>query len=257
MVEGTARDWALAYAALGWRVFPVVPQGKRPLYSGWQRDATTDPELIARYWARHPGPNIGVICGDSFDAFDIEAAHLPALRTWLRAHDYRLPDTPIAQTGRGGIHILVRARAHPASHRLRLDGVHIGELKGTGGFIVACPSRTAGAYVWHRSPLDAALAEAPAWLTGLVVERPRREGATGASPILAPSRAVALVAGLYRIVAAASEGERNRLLYWAACRVAEHGVDQNAACEILLAAAKQAGLPEREARSTISSGLRS
>jgi hypothetical protein len=35
--------------ALGWRVFPVVPRGKRPLYAGWQHDATTDPGLISRY----------------------------------------------------------------------------------------------------------------------------------------------------------------------------------------------------------------
>jgi hypothetical protein len=255
MAVSSTRDWALAYAALGWRVFPVVPGGKRPLYSGWQRGATTDRALIERYWRREGGPNIGVICGEAFDAFDIEGVHLPALRAWLQAHGYRLPATPIARTGRGGIHILVRARARPAGHRLRVDGVHVGELKAAGGFIVACPSRTAGCYAWHRSPLEVEVADEPAWLSGLVVAPPSREMAVPASPVLAPSRAVALVAGLYRVVSTASEGERNKLLYWAARRVAEHGVDKTAAVEILLAAAARAGLPELEARSTIKSGL--
>ena len=254
--ESSAREWALAYAQLGWRVFPVVPGGKRPMYAGWQRDATTDPEMIARYWRHQPGPNIGLICGEAFDAFDIEAAHLAALGAWLHAHDYRLPDTPVAQTGRGGIHILVRARARKSGHVLRLDGLHIGELKAAGGFIVACPSQTVGTYTWHRSPLEVELAEASACLTGLVVKPPRREATTANSAALAPSRAVALVAALYRLVAAATEGERNRLLFWAACRAAEHSVDQTAASEILLSAARQAGLPEREARATIASGLR-
>ena len=52
-VAGAAATWArTVYAPAGWRVFPVVAGGKKPLYKGWQRDATTDPEMIARYWRR-------------------------------------------------------------------------------------------------------------------------------------------------------------------------------------------------------------
>lgn len=254
MSHRTTRDWALAYGALGWRVFPVVPGAKRPMYAGWQRDATTDPDQIGRYWRGEPGPNIGLICGEAFDAFDIEAPHLPALRTWLQEHDYHLPDTPVARTGRGGIHILVRAHVRESGHVLRLDGMRIGELKAAGGFIVACPSRTVGTYAWHRSPVEVELAEAREWLTALVVEARSRESASP-PPAVGPSLAVALVSGLYRLVAGASEGERNDILFWAACRVAERGLDQSAASEILLAAACRAGLTEREARATIASGL--
>jgi P4 family phage/plasmid primase-like protien len=97
-----ARGWALVYASLGWRVFPVVPGEKRPMYPGWQRDATTDPGVIARYWRTEPAPNIGLICGEAFVAFDIEADHLPALRNWTRMDGHRLPATPVARTGRWG-----------------------------------------------------------------------------------------------------------------------------------------------------------
>lgn len=255
MSEGDTRDWALAYAAFGWRVFPVVPGGKRPMYAGWQRDATTDRDLIARYWRSDPGPNVGLICGEAFDAFDIEVDHLQTFREWLRVRDRRLPDTPIARTGRGGIHILVQPFS-VAGRVLRLDGVHIGELKAVGGFIVACPSRTSAVYNWLRSPHEAAVAEAPDWLRALAVGATPRPAAVASTGPISPSGAVALVAGLYRVVATASEGERNRILFWASCRIAEHGLDQAAAAEILLEAARQAGLPEREARATIVSGLR-
>lgn len=252
--ERIAQEWALAYAGLGWRVFPVVAGGKRPAFAGWQRGATTDPNLIARYWRGEPGPNIGLITGETFIAFDIEAAHLPALRTWMETADHAVPETPIARTGRGGIHILARAHEQQSGRVLRLGSVHIGELKAQGGFIVACPSRTTGSYGWHRSPDEVTVADAPDWLRGLAVE-PRSRVSANATP-LGPSRAVALVAGLYRVVAGAPEGERNAILFWASCRVAEHGVDTDAAGDVLLAAAITAGLSEREARHTIASGLR-
>lgn len=254
MSERTSREWAHAYSTLGWRVFPTVPGGKRPMYSGWQRDATTDPELIRRYFRGDSGPNVAIVCGEAFDAFDVEAAHLPALRAWIEGRGNRLPDTPIARTGRGGIHILVR----PVGERgrvLRLDGQRIGELKARGGFIVVCPSRTERLYGWLRSPLEVDVADAPAWLNELAVQPDPPPPMSGRDEPLAPSHAVALMAGLYRVVARAAEGERNQILFWASCRVAERGVDRQAASEILLAAARTAGLPEREARATISSGL--
>jgi hypothetical protein len=253
MKERSALDWALDYANLGWRVFPVVPGEKRPRYKGWQRDATSDPELVGRYWRSEPGPNIGALCGEAFDAVDVEAPHLQRLRDWLADKGQRLPATPIARTGRGGVHILIKAGGG-TGRALRLEGLHIGELKATGGFIVVCPSRTESTYAWINSPGRFALASAPVWLDELTTTKKASQPMGKAAP-LDPSRAVALTAGLYRVVAGASEGERNQLLFWASCRVAEHGLDTVAASEILMTAAIQAGLPEAEARRTIASGL--
>jgi hypothetical protein len=81
MTASTSQEWALAYASSGWRVFPVVRGGKKPCFTGWQDDATTDPVLIARQWRSEPTPNIGIVTGECFVAFDIEAEHLRALRT--------------------------------------------------------------------------------------------------------------------------------------------------------------------------------
>ena len=187
--------------------------------------------------------------GLGLDVIDIEAEHVRAFRE--AADALGLPATPIARSGGGGHHLYV-APLGLGTRRLVLHGVHIGELKGSGGVLVP-PSVTTGAYAWLRPPSDVPVADAPAWLRTLA-HGPRHEGPR-AHGRLSPSRAVALVAGLHRVVAEAREGERNAVLFWAACRAAEHGVDPDAAAEILLAAALQAGLPEREARATIASGL--
>ena len=52
---------ALAYARLGWPIFPLAPGTKVPLKgtNGFE-DATTDPNQIGRWWARWPAANIGL-----------------------------------------------------------------------------------------------------------------------------------------------------------------------------------------------------
>ncbi len=248
---GRTASWALAYAALGWRVYPVEAGGKRPLFAGWLQDATTEPGLIGRWWRRDVGaPNIGVIAGERFDVIDIEAAHVAAFREAARTRG--LPVTPTSRSGSGGRHLYV-APLGLGTRRLVLDGVHVGELKGSGGVLVP-PSVTAGAYAWLRAPSDVSIAHAPDWVRALA-DRPRPDGRRPAGH-LSPSRAVALVAGLYRVVAEAAEGERNATLFWAACRAAEHSVEPDAAAEILRSAAVKAGLPDHEACATITSGLR-
>ena len=241
---------ALAYAALGWRVYPVERGGKRPLYQGWLADATTDPVRIRRWWRSDAGaPNVGVVAGERFDVLDIEADYVAAFCDAARTRG--LLPTPTARSGRGGLHVYVAPLGLGTRHLL-LGGIHIGELKGSGGVVVP-PSVTDRPYSWLRPPSDTPVAKAPDWVRGLV--RAPAPAAFRRSGRLSPSRAVALVAGLYRVVAEAAEGERNGLLFWAACRVADHGVDRAAATDILLSAALRAGLPEREARATIASGL--
>ncbi len=223
------------------------------MFAGWQRDATIDPVLIARHWRSEPGPNIGIITGETFVAFDIEADHLTALRDWLLAEGHRLPDTPIARSGRRGIHILTKATGD-SGHTLHLDGVHIGELKSKGGFIVVCPSRTSGPYEWIRSPLDRPVADAPDWLVGLVDRRPTviHEGPIEPIGLVRGERRLA---ALERTVRAADEGSRNSVLYWAARCALEDGVPETVAAAVLARAGIAVGLGDREVAATIRSAL--
>ena len=57
-------------------------------------------------------------------------------------------------------------------------------------------------------------------------------------------------------VANRQEGERNRGLSWAACRLAENGVDPSDALDVLAAAAGRAGLAEPEIVTTVRSAYR-
>jgi hypothetical protein len=71
---------ALTYAKQGWRIFPLIPGGKRPAlhgeascrstgpcgngHQGWEQRATTDPDRIRTAWTHAPY-NIGIACGPS------------------------------------------------------------------------------------------------------------------------------------------------------------------------------------------------
>jgi hypothetical protein len=85
----------------------------------------------------------------------------------------------------------------------------------------------------------------------LPTRRPERRESAGD-----PSK---LVASIVQVVAEKQEGERNHALFWAACRVSEHGVageiDEDAAVEELRSAALHIGLSESEINKTLTSGL--
>jgi hypothetical protein len=250
------RDWALRYAALAWRVFPVVAGDKRPMYRGWQRDATTDPELIERYWRREPAPSIGVVTGELFDVLDIEAAHIGVLSRWLTARDAVIPETPMARTGRGGVHLYFSADPALGGRDVYLDGRHIGELKSTGGLVVLPPSATVSPYTWLVPPFDTDLASAPAWLPELLV-RPAGVSTARRPRVLSVDDAHRRLESLGRSVRHAAPGRRNAILYWAAHRALEAGVPARYTGLVLLEAATGAGLGEREAQATIRSAWQS
>src|SRR5699024_1441266 len=73
------------------------------------------------------------------------------------------------------------------------------------------------------------------------------------------SQGVARQADVSRLagwVATRGEGERNRGLFWAACRLAESGVPASDGLDLLSAAASEAGLGEREIAATVRSAYR-
>ena len=162
----TPLDAALTYAGLGWRAFPVMAAGKRPAFGdSWPDLATTDDAQLRTWWRPGSRLNLGLVAGEAFDVFDLEAEHLPRFRTFLAG---RLPPlTPVARTGRGGLHIYVRPTGIRANRRLYLDGIHVGELKSTRGYVLAAPSVTTGRYAWLWPP-ETPLGEAPDWLLGIV-----------------------------------------------------------------------------------------
>jgi hypothetical protein len=251
-----AAEWGSGYIRCGWRVFPVKPHEKSPVYNGWQKDATLDPEMVRRYFPAGLDRNIGVVCGEAFDAWDIEVQHLVAFGALWGKN--LLPETPIAQTGRGGLHILTQPTGIGHTRKLYLDGTHIGELKSAGGFILVCPSVTESQYLWRWAPDQMALAPAPTWLLDLVQapKKPRSAPAWQQGSISPATDILPLVGAVRK----SHEGDRNAVLHWAANRACDDGISQDFAARELMTAFIEISRQdesryerEHEARATIAS----
>lgn len=238
-------DWGLLYALAGFRCFPIKAAGKSPIYRNWQADATLDPKMIRQYFPPGTDRNVGLVCGEAFDAWDIEVDHIDRFSSWMYRQSPALIEAPTASTGRGGIHILTQPTGVDGSRNLYLDGTHIGELKSRGGFILVCPSETEQQYVWLNMPPKMALPEAPLWLRGLL-ERPVALRKTLPTRLASPDDVVAVLGRLAGSVAHHSEGGRNNYLYWATRRAVEEGIPVKHVVTAMRAAAIEAGLDQDE-----------
>jgi hypothetical protein len=263
---------ALGYAAVGFKVLPVhspvgVPgaaacpcrrqrcvhrcscmdrecahPGKHPRTRNGLKDATTDPEVITRWFRTWSGANLGLVPGVDMVAVDVDPLHggASALAALVAEHGPLTP-TLTAWTGGGGLHALYRA---PGPYNGTLcRGV---DLKGNEmGYIVVAPSLhiSGRRYEWAN---ELPIAVAPQWLAERMLSRP---------PVLRNVH-VGLVSGgpaddgLVRTVADAPEGERNHLVFWAACRAMERGGSPELLSRIA-AAARANGLGEARRGATL------
>src|SRR5699024_9723405 len=129
------------------------------------------------------------------------------------------------------------------------------DFRGDGGYIIAPPSRQFIKSNGMRYLVNT-INTGPA--TSLDADRPR-DFLDPRPPGRPPSRSAAREADVARLaawVATRGEGERNRGLFWAACRLAESGVPASDGLDVLSAAASEAGLGEREIATTVRSAYR-
>lgn len=186
--DNTLLNHALAYAELGWPVFPVhTPQpdgtcscrrpcdraGKHPRISQGRNGATTDPDTISRWWNVWPDANIGIATGaeSGLVVLDIDEGG----EDTLVGKD--LPDTVEQITGSGGRHILFMRPADDRRYRTRVRFFPGLDSRGDGGYIVAPPSLhySGRRYEWEGSsdPLEGMdLAPCPQWLIDSIVADP-------------------------------------------------------------------------------------
>lgn len=146
---------ALAYAKRGIPVFPCRTGGKEPLTPRGFKDATTDPRKVHAYWRRWPGANIGVPTGSRSGLLVLDEDRAGAIGE-LEEEQEPLPATTRARTGGGGLHLWFRL---PAGVEIRNSAGRLAEgmdVRGEGGYVVAPPSHTEGAYGWlDKTPLAA------------------------------------------------------------------------------------------------------
>jgi bifunctional DNA primase/polymerase-like protein len=94
-------DEALWYArSLGWPVGPGSPDSAAATAL-----ATTDPSLLAAYWAAAPGASVRLAAGVHFDVLDVPGA--AGVRALERAERLGLPVGPVAATSTGRVQFFV------------------------------------------------------------------------------------------------------------------------------------------------------
>jgi len=177
----TPLDQALVYTTSGWPVFPCRWDGgprlrKTPLTRNGFKDASRDPQIVTAWWARWPQALIGLPTGEisGLGVLDIdvkrpEANGFDSLADLGRSI---LPETPMAHTESGGLHIYFRR----PEREIRNSASRIApglDTRGTGGYVIA-PSPDSG-YTWDSvwnfdscKPI-----EAPDWLWPPPPSRPR------------------------------------------------------------------------------------
>jgi hypothetical protein len=254
-----ARDAALVFARAGISIFPCVIDGKRPLTGSGFHEATRDIDQVRRWWARWPRANIGMPTGglSGIDVVDIDVTRTDSgFAAFERATDAGLVDGELARvrTPSGGLHIYYPADESQDQRCWQAASAHI-DFRGNGGYIIVPPSAlvTENQRVgYHLFSLSAAGGKP---IDAVALRRfidPQSPHARSRPPVIEspePSRLARWVGGL-------QEGERNRGLFWAACRLAEAGFDPSAIENALAPAAKSAGLPELETAATIRSASR-
>jgi hypothetical protein len=221
---------------------PCFPCGitKKPTTPRGFKDATSDPDALYELWKKYPGPLVGVPTGEisGLDVLDIDARHSGG--SWLAEHKHRLPSTRVHRTRSGGLHLFLQ---HQYGMRCSAGRIAAGvDVRATGGYVIWWPA--AGLPILSDMPPAAW----PGWLcTQLMPRQQSRHRRVVVADQYVLKRLIQVIAG-------ASEGERNSLTYWAACRagemVASGLLAADVAAVVIAEAATRAGLPRAEAERT-------
>lgn len=165
----TLLEAALAYAAMGWPVFPCKPNEKVPageVVPHGFLDATTDPTKIREWWALNPSYNVAIATGapgpDVVDV-DVKPRKDGSVRPGkesaekLKAAGHLDGFLGVAETCSGGWHIYFLGSTQANSAHVK-SGI---DFRGKGGYVLAPPSQADGgsyrvlsAFKRHGMPAD-------------------------------------------------------------------------------------------------------
>lgn len=229
-------DAALAWAARGFRVFPLQVDSKDPLDIPWTECATTDPDEIRRLWTDpvigcETDNNIGFLT-TGWVVVDVDTkAGKKGLETF---YDLGMDfDTLVNRTPSGGYHLVYRGIEDRVIGQAPLgDGI---DIRSHNGYVVAPGSTLAGRD--YAVEIDGAVGEFPAHLQDRL-KSPRKR-TESVKPIVfdeTSPEVIELVAyWLQRGAPVAVEGQNGDLTtFQVACRVRDYGVSETYCYELLL-----------------------
>ncbi len=269
----TVFGWsALDYGSVGWHVFPLEANGKRPdgrLAPHGLHDATTDPDQIRAWWRKVPDANVGIATGGESGIVVLDVDGSEGLTAWdalMADGREEIPSSFLVTTPRGGVHVYLAHPGRPVPNSAGKLAPNI-DVRGDGGYVVAPPSKLEDGRCWRQWTgaggegwLDgtAQLAPMPEWMSPLARPDPVRRTGTLRRPGGSSYANTALDAECGR-VALAPVGQRNDTLNRAAFNlgtlIGAREIGQETVVERLLEAARVAGLGDEEAEATLASGL--
>ena len=154
--EMTMYESALTYANRGWYVLPLhhplgsacscgkqgcSSPGKHPKTERGFLDATTDLDVIEKWWSEDPNANIGVRTGhvSGIVVLDIDAKN-GGLESWRDLQDFNgRVDTMTSFTGGGGLHLFFDAPTEDLKSTSSQIAPGV-DTKAEGGYVVMPPS---------------------------------------------------------------------------------------------------------------------
>ena len=196
---GSMIDEALALARRGFRIVPIHTPGpngcscekgaacggstgKHPRLNAWQRDATSDAEIIRRWWRSWPDANIGLVMGGAsrLVAVDIDGPEGRGTLARLELAHGTLPETLTSRSGRvdGGEHRFFRVPAGLDLKAIKNRAGRAGgpmpkvDIRAEAGQVVAPPSLHASGNRYSWANRGASIAELPRWLYDLATWEP-------------------------------------------------------------------------------------
>lgn len=252
---------AYRYAKAGIPVFPCVTGGKRPLTKRGFHEASAEPRQVARWWARWPRANIGMPTGQisGLEVVDVDVhGAIRGFAAFELARREGLTDRWAAfiRTPSGGVHAYYPADPELVQPSWQVARAGI-DFRGSGGYVIVPPSIIAAdagpsAYALIGSGRGDAVPVDARALRQFLDPRPARP-----MPVIPVERTDGVdVERIARWVGMRGEGERNRGLFWASCRLIEAGIPPDRVRAALGPAAERAGLPTPEIETTIRSAHR-
>lgn len=161
----TKCDYALELLKQGFKVFPLEPNGKKPLIKDWQEFAQKEEELdVKAAWVACPEANIGISCGPS-DLIVLDVDNKPDADGWASLEELLLFNKEVptmrVDTPSGGAHYYYRRNGRTARNTVGKLGKGL-DTRAIGGYVVGWGSTIDGKH--YVINVDHELADAPDWV---------------------------------------------------------------------------------------------
>ncbi|MCC7433101.1 MAG: bifunctional DNA primase/polymerase [Methanoregulaceae archaeon] len=245
----TTLEMTSSYLDMNLPVFPCAPGLKKPATENGFYDASLDPDVVARWFGEGSTYNVGIPTGAVSGGWvlDIDPGKGGTESLAKLTEGIELPSTPIARTGRGGLHYWW---AMPDRKVKSTAGLMPGiDIRGDGGYVVVPPSALPeGSYEWIVAPWDVPFAVCP----GELLRRLEEAYQQGKDPDYgdgARGQGFDIEAALRGV----PEGRRDATLFQLASRLRADNVGMDSAITMIELAARNCNPPfdPREARKKV------